>query len=58
MMSSTSLTCTVAIVMVEGTVGWGARKRSLKKGEEKERQRRRKIDGDEGVRCAMYVCGF
>ena len=48
-MSSTSSTWTVAIVTVEGTVGWGARERSLKKGEEKERQKRRKIDGDEGV---------
>ena len=55
MMSLTSLTWITADDIAEGTIGWGERER---KGEEKERQRRRNIEDDEGGRCKTYKSEF
>ena len=55
MVSLTSLTPITADDIAEGTIGWGERER---KGEEKERQRRRNIEDDEGGRCKTYKSEF
>ena len=51
MMSLVTSTWISADDIAEGTIGWGERER---KGEEKERQRRRNIEDDEGGRCKTY----